>query len=170
MRKTGHSNLYKQKKFEMYQIYKEINDEDLEKKVLKIEQADRSMRYLESWSLINEISGRKSSQTSQLNGNSDEDRVNQWYIHFRNILGNSTEAKDENEEILPVFEKLSINDDVFTQEEYSKATMSIKCGKSAGEDGIMTEVLKYVQINDIMLDIINKSFENCEQPYGISPI
>ena len=130
--KKGHSNLYKQKKFEMYQIYKEINDEDLEKKVLKIEQADRSMRYLESWSLINEISGRKSSQTSQLNGNSDEDRVNQWYIHFRNLLGNSTEATDENEELLPVFEKLPINDVVFTPEEYSKATMSIKCGKSAG--------------------------------------
>ena len=147
----------------MYKIYKEINDEDLEKKVLKIEQADRSMRYLESWSLINEISGRKSSQTSQLNGNSDEDRVNQWYIHFRNLLGNSTEATDENEEILPVFQKLPINDDVFTPEEYSKATMSIKCGKSAGEDGIMPEVLKYVQINDIMLDIINKLFENCEQ-------
>ena len=148
----------------MYQIYKEINDEDLEKKVLKIEKADRSMRYLESWSLINEISGRKSSQTSQLNGNSDEDRVNQWYIHFRNLLGNSTEATDENEEILPVFEKLPINNDVFTPKEYSKATMSIKCGKSSGEDGIMPEVLKYVQINDIMLDIINKSFENCEQP------
>ena len=162
--KKGHSNLYKQKKFEMYQIYKEINDEDLEKKVLKIEQADRSMRYLESWSLINEIPGRKSSQTSQLNGNSDEDRVNQWYIHFRNLLGNSTEATDENEEILPVFEKLPINDDVFTPEEYSKATMSIKCGKIAGEDGIMPDLLKYVQINDIMLDIINNSFENCEQP------
>ena len=42
--------------------------------------------------------------------------------------------------------------------------MSIKCGKSAGEYGIMPEVLQYVQINDIMLDIINKSFENCEQP------
>ena len=111
------------------------------------------MRYLESWSLINEISGRKSSQTSQLNGNSDEDRVNQWYIHFRNLLGNSTEATDENEEILPVFEKLPINDDVFTPEEYSKATISIKCGKSAGEGCIMPEVLKYVQINDIMLAI-----------------
>ena len=42
--------------------------------------------------------------------------------------------------------------------------MSIKCGKSAGKDGIIPEVLKYIQINDIMLDIINKSFENCEQP------
>ena len=39
----------------MYKIYKEINDEDLEKKVLKIEQANRSMRYLESWNLINEF-------------------------------------------------------------------------------------------------------------------
>ena len=67
-------------------------------------------------------------------------------------------------QIFPVFEKLPINDDIFTPEEYSKATMSIKCGISAGEDGIMPEVLKYVQINDIMLDIINKSFENCEQP------
>ena len=122
------------------------------------------MRYLESCSLINEISGRKSSQTSQINGNSDEDRVNQYYIHFINLLGNSTEATDENEEILPVFEKLPINDNVFTPEEYNKATMSIKCGKSAGEDGIMPEVLKYVQINDIMVDIINNSFENCEQP------
>ena len=130
------------------------------------------MRYLESLSLINEISGRKSSQTSQLNGNSDEDRVNQWYIHFRNLLGNSTEATDKNEKILPVFEKLPINDDVFTPAvvycsmlcvfTHSKATMSIKCGKSSGEDGIMPEVLKYVQINDICL--INKSFENCEQP------
>ena len=42
--------------------------------------------------------------------------------------------------------------------------MSIKCGKNTEEDGIMPEILKYVQINDIMLDIINKSFENCEQP------
>ena len=42
--------------------------------------------------------------------------------------------------------------------------MSIKCGKSAGEDDIIPEVLKYVQINEIMLDIINKSFANCEQP------
>ena len=41
--------------------------------------------------------------------------------------------------------------------------MSIKCGKSAGQDGIIPEVINDVQINDIMLD--NKSFENCEQPH-----
>ena len=35
---------------------------------------------------------------------------------------------------------------------------------AAGEDDIMPEVLKCVPINDIMLDIINKSYINSEQP------
>ena len=41
--------------------------------------------------------------------------------------------------------------------------ISIKCGKIAGEDGIMPEVLKYVPIDEIVLDIINKSYINSEQ-------
>ena len=72
--------------------------------------------------------------------------------------------KDENEEIPPVFENLHIKDDIFTLDEYNKAKISIKCGKSAGEDGIMPEVLKCVPIDDIVLDIINKSCINSELP------
>ena len=48
----------------MFQMYKVINDEELEKKVIVIEQADLGMRYLASWNLINEISGRKVTQSS----------------------------------------------------------------------------------------------------------
>ena len=43
----------------MFQMYKVIKDEELEKKVIVIEQADLGMIYLESLNLINEISGRK---------------------------------------------------------------------------------------------------------------
>ena len=143
----------------MYQIYKVINDEELEKKVIVIEQADLGMRYLESWNLINEISGRKVTQSSQLNGNNAEDRVVLWYEHFRKLLGNSPEVTDENEEIPPVFENLYIKDDIFTLDEYKRMKISIKCGKSAGEDGIMPEVLKYVPIDEIVLDIIKKSYK-----------
>ena len=87
----------------MFQMYKVIKDEELEKKVIVIEQADLGMRYLESWNFINEISGRKVTQSSQLNGNSAEDRVFLWYEHFRKLLGISPEVADENEEIPPVF-------------------------------------------------------------------
>ena len=48
----------------MFQMYKVINDEELENKVIVIEQADLGIRYLESWNLINEISGRKVTQSS----------------------------------------------------------------------------------------------------------
>ena len=43
----------------MFQIYNVINDEELENKVGVIELADLGLRYLESYNLINEISGRK---------------------------------------------------------------------------------------------------------------
>ena len=66
----------------MFQMYKVINDEELENKVIIIEQADLGMRYLETWKLINEISGRKFTQSSQLNSNHAEDRVVLWYEHF----------------------------------------------------------------------------------------
>ena len=71
---------------------------------------------------------------------------------------------NENEEISSVFENLHIKDNIFTLDEYKKAKRSIKYGKSAGDDGIILEVLKYVQIDDIMLDIINKYYINSEQP------
>ena len=83
--------LYKQKKIEMLQMYKVIKDEELEKKVNVIEKADLGMRYLESWNLINEISGRKVTKSSQLNGNNTEYRVVLWYEHFRKFFGNSPE-------------------------------------------------------------------------------
>ena len=113
----------------MFLMYNVINDKELEKKVIIIEQSDLGMIYLESWNLINEISGRKCTQSSQLNGNSAEDRVVLWYEQFRKLLVNSREVTDENEEIHPVFENLHIKDDIFTLDEYKKATRSIKCGK-----------------------------------------
>ena len=125
--------LYKQKKIEMFQMYKVINDEELENKVIVIEQADLGMRYLESLNLINEISCRKVTQSSQLNGNNAEDRVVLWYEHFRKLLGNSPEITDENEEIPPVFENVHIKDGIFTLDEYKRAKISIKCGKALGK-------------------------------------
>ena len=69
-------------------MYKVINYEELIKKVVIIQQAGLGMRYLESWKLINEISGRKVTQSSQLNGNSNENIVVLWYEYFRKLLGN----------------------------------------------------------------------------------
>ena len=51
--------LNNQNRIEMFHMYNIINDEELENKVVVIEQADLGMRYLESWNLINEIIAKK---------------------------------------------------------------------------------------------------------------
>ena len=104
----------------MYEIYTLIKDKEIEKKVMKIEQADPSMQYMEIWNLINEITGRKSTQSSQLN-ELYEDRILLWYEHFRNLLGITPKITDENEKIPRVFENLNINDDKFTSEGYERS-------------------------------------------------
>ena len=91
---------------------------------MKIEQADPSIRYMESWNLINEITGRKSAQSSQLNGNSAEESILLWYKQFRNLFGSTLKITDENEKIPAVFENLNINDGKFTSKEYEKAKRS----------------------------------------------
>ena len=48
--------------------------------------------------------------------------------------------------------------------EYKKAKASLKCNKACGEDGITPEVLKYVPLDDIILDCINNAYEKGETP------
>ena len=53
----------------------------------EVENADARCRHGESWKLVNEISGRKSTKSCILKGKSKEDRVNNWYLHFSQLLG-----------------------------------------------------------------------------------
>ena len=120
----------------------------MEKKVILIEQADLDIRYLESLNLINAISGRKVTQSSQLNGNNAGDKVVLWYEHFRKLLGNSPEMTDKNEEISPVFENLHIKDDIFSLDH---------------SDNLIYQYMPYYNIEKYVLNIVrtDKCMECC---------
>ena len=60
---------------------------------------------------------------------------------------------DKDEEIGQVFTDFPVDDCPFTQAEYLKAKTSLKSDKSCGEDGVFSEVLNYVQVDNILLDI-----------------
>lgn len=68
------------------------------------------------------------------------------------------------EEVVPIHRDLPIEDGPFTLEEYRKAERELKAGKSCGEDGIVPEVLKWVPIDDLILNIINKAYTGHELP------
>ena len=82
--------------------------------------------------------------------------------HFRKLLGNSPEVTDENEEIPPVFENLHIKDDIFTLDEESQNIN--KMWKNRWGRWYNARSTQICSNDEIVLDIINKSYINSEQP------
>ena len=52
----------------------------------------------------------------------------------------------------------------FTLEEYREAKQSLIVGKSCGEDGVYSKVLKWVNIDDVVLGICKTVLEHRELP------
>ena len=117
-----------------------------------------------SWKLINEVTGRKASVQGKLEGDTQEDRVNNWYNHFSSLLGKSPTVGQEDEDIEQIFPELDIRKGPFTMEEYRKAKAEIKMGKAAGNDEIRPEVLKLCDLDNIVLDFCNRAHTKREAP------
>ena len=161
---------YTNSKDELYRNYSLMEQEEISEKIKQVEEAHDSMKYGLSWQLINDISGRKSSQAARIKGNSSEDRVQKWYTHFKNLLGKAPELIMDDNPLEQVLSDLEIDDHPFTMEEYRRAKKSLKNNKCGGEDGIMPEILKYVPIDDVILDFINQAYNDGKVPEQWSTI
>ena len=155
---------YKRKKRDLYQKYTYLEQQDLLQKVTQIQQANDNYKYGLSWKLINDISGRKATQTARIHGENSTDRINTWYTHFKNLLGKPPEQFEDNGLLPTIFEEHPIPIGPFSMDEYKKAKDCIKCNKSSGEDGVTPEVIKYVPIDELILEIINRAYDEGELP------
>ena len=155
---------YGSKKEQLHEAYDEAMAEDLAKKIKEIENCNNNKQHTQGWNLIKEISGKKSAQSNQIEGKTAEERLDAWYDHFKNLLGNPPVLENEHDEIEPVMEELPIEDGPLTLKEYRVAKNSLKSGKSCGEDGIVPDVLKWVLIDDLVLYICNKAHMDQELP------
>ena len=104
------------------QIYDEIQEEELDKLLAKVESANEEAKHKESWRLINEITGRKTIKTSLIKAKDKDERKEKWLEHFRDLLGKEPNVNtDEEFKISQVFENLDISDNPFSMEEYETA-------------------------------------------------
>ena len=77
-------------------------------------------------------------------------------MHFKNLLGNEPIVEGSpGENITPAINNLMIPDGPFTREEYAKVKNELKNGKACRPDGILPEVFKYCDLDDIMLEFAN---------------
>ena len=85
-----------------------------------------------------------------IKGASKEERVNKWYEHFSNLLGEKIEPiANETFQVAPIFKDLYIDDGDFN---FRPAKSLLKDGKHPGLDNIPLEVLKKCDLDDIILN------------------
>ena len=145
--------------------YLEANEEFLERQIDEIKEENKGKgTSFSPWKTINNITGRKRAKEGQVKGRSQQERLDNWYDAFKNLLGNPPVVADEEEEIEQIFEELPIRTDSFDEEELQKAIGQLKNGKSCGEDGIPAEVLRYCDINDLLLHFCNTAFNTGQRP------
>ena len=71
-------------KYHLYQLYERLKAEELKAKVKKVEEAHTEKAYGESWKLINDITGCRSTQSGQVQEATEAER----YQLGLNILAN----------------------------------------------------------------------------------
>ena len=146
--------------------YCAVQEDKLNELVKQVEDADTKNRPGESWRLINEISGRKTTKQGMIKGNSKEVRIKNWYKHFCNLLGKDQPQSNisEEEDLEKVFHELNIEDGDFTIEELKKVKQHMREGKQTGPDNIPSEVLKRCDLDEIILEFANRLLKEDVKP------
>ena len=97
-----------------------------------------------------------------INAKSKAERVQKWLNHFQNLLGKEPSVEGEFN-VQTVLQNLDISDSMFTLNEYQEAKKDLIDRKACGPDGITSELLKYCNVDEIMLKFCN-SLLNGEKP------
>ena len=87
-----------------------------------------------------------------------------WHTYFKNLLGNQSNALEEDEDTPTILTCINVDYMPFTMLERNKVKSSLKQGKSAGPDGIPPEVFKKCDLVDLLHNICNRALTNGEIP------
>jgi len=62
-------------------------EEELANDICQLENLNATNRHAESWKLVNSLTDRKQRRNGILEGKDKEERVKNWYNHFKQLLG-----------------------------------------------------------------------------------
>ena len=143
-------------KQELENAYIAEQEKYIKEKIEILENAHANRKSRMAWSIINEISGRKKTNTGRIKASSPEERIKLWRDHFANLLGLPPVIDDR--PIIKIFDTLPIETGDFTMLELNTAIKPLQNNKASGLDGIPAEVWKTKCLNEELLTICNKTY------------
>ena len=134
--------------------YQEEQQNYLNMQIDTLQSAADNQKASVAWKIVNDISGKKKSSKARIKASSQEDRMNKWKEHFKQLLGNVPTIKKEPTTPIVNYE-LPIKTGYFTMEELENVLKSTKNSKAAGIDEIPPEVWKTGEFNNTLLSFCN---------------
>ena len=149
--------LFNEARFSLKEAYSDEQKSYLESKISQIRNSATNKRSGEAWKTVDEITGRKSSNSSKLKAASQEERIQLWKDHFKDLLGKPPQVS--NELITPILqEELNIKKEDFSMDKLVKALKSTQNHKACGLDEIPAEVWKLPDFHQILLNLCNSVY------------
>ena len=135
---------------ELAKIYLKEQTEYIQNQIDKIRDSVEDRQSRITWQTVNKVSRRKSTPKAKLKATSQEERIQLWKQHFKNLLGSP--PKVTHGPIARIIcKQLDIKLGQFTQEELDSVLRKIKNRKAVGHDEIPPEVWKTKQFDGILL-------------------
>ena len=150
-------NYYKLTQKILFDAYDCEQSKYLQNRIDEITSTVTNKKSATAWKTINEISGRKSTNKAKIKATDNQDRIQKWQDHFKELLGNQPDISDH--DITPIFTELQdIQTGLFSMTELIKALKNMKNGKSCGLDEIPVEIWKIESFQELLLNFCNSVY------------
>ena len=138
--------------------YTNLQQKYIQEQIDEIRMTHVSKQSSQAWKIVKDISGKKRSCQAKLKADSQEERLDKWKSHFKNLLGNIPNvANTPIQKICDVNPKIKLG--LFTRPELASAKKKIKFGKACGLDTIPPEVWKSDEFDTELLGFCNGVYE-----------
>ena len=158
-------NYYKLTQKILFDAYDCEQSKYLQNRIDEITSTVTNKKSATAWKTINEISGRKSTNKAKIKATDNQDRIQKWQDHFKELLGNQPDISDH--DITPIFTELQdIQTGLFSMTELIKALKNMKNGKSCGLDEIPVEIWKIESFQELLLNFCNSVYAKTKSING----
>ena len=149
--------------------YTESLESSIQRKTEELDNLHHEYKHAASWELLREITDTKSTPVVRVKGNTSEERRDNWFQHFSNLLGKP--EQDINLEDMffnsKVSDDLPIHTGPFTIEELQKGLSKLNKSKTPGPDNIPAIVWKNPLYHQQLLDFCNETMKG-NKPNALS--